>query len=639
MPQVDNKYLDLEGLQALVDKHALVVHPQPTAANPAAVKVGTDSNGHVVLGDALTKADVGLGNVANKTITVTSTSVSDGTNTFNKYTHPTKTAVDASAKKVGYDSTGHVVLGDALTAADVGLGNVLNKAITVTGTSVSDGTNTFNKYTHPTATAHNAAAVKVGNDGLGHVTLGAAIVPSDIGAQVALVGSGTGQNIKTIAGNNILGSGDISLSDIGLSGAMHFKGVVSGSTLPATTNYNEGDVIILGGTGKEYVLALNGTNSAKNWNELGDESSHALKSTTITAGTGLTGGGDLSQNRTISLATYGTASNVAPVKVGADEYGRVIIGDQLTAAAASNGAHTHSVSGSLDIAANKVVTGLTPSSKNYSWSLNKGTSNANLSAVALRSDSQITYGNANYVATATNIWGLKTDTSGNLQTTTASKAIAGTAKNVASAGTAVVYGTADCKSGTTTVATRAASPTTVGNANYNVNATTVATGLSGTAYSAAYDSTNEKLTLTALSVTTTGIHEATSSSTSIYGCGDNATIQEAVAAPSEQKITPAVANGTITPYTFENITVPIAATAVTSFHQAAQSSATAYVCKEGTASVFNSNTTISVSNPSTGGTSLITAITPVKDAVSSAGTISGTAASDGAHTHTVNFDA
>ncbi len=36
-----------------------------------------------------TKADVGLGNVANTTITVTSSSVSDGTTTFNKYTHPT----------------------------------------------------------------------------------------------------------------------------------------------------------------------------------------------------------------------------------------------------------------------------------------------------------------------------------------------------------------------------------------------------------------------------------------------------------------------------------------------------------------------------------------------------------------------
>lgn len=67
------------------------------------------------------------------------------------YTHPTTTATAAAAVKIGKDALGHVVIGDALTAADVGLGNVANKTITVTSTSVSDGTNTFNKYTHPTS--------------------------------------------------------------------------------------------------------------------------------------------------------------------------------------------------------------------------------------------------------------------------------------------------------------------------------------------------------------------------------------------------------------------------------------------------------------------------------------------------------
>jgi len=36
------------------------------------------------------------------------------------YTHPTVTAVSAAAKKVGYDTLGHVILGDTLTASDVG---------------------------------------------------------------------------------------------------------------------------------------------------------------------------------------------------------------------------------------------------------------------------------------------------------------------------------------------------------------------------------------------------------------------------------------------------------------------------------------------------------------------------------------
>ena len=62
--------------------------------------------------------------------------------TYNNYSHPTTTAAIAAAVKVGKDSLGHVVIGDALTPSDLG--------ITITSTSVSNGTNTFNKYTHPT---------------------------------------------------------------------------------------------------------------------------------------------------------------------------------------------------------------------------------------------------------------------------------------------------------------------------------------------------------------------------------------------------------------------------------------------------------------------------------------------------------
>ena len=44
------------------------------------------------------------------------------------YTHPTTTATAAAAVKVGKDSEGHVELGDPLTKSDVGLGNVDNTA-------------------------------------------------------------------------------------------------------------------------------------------------------------------------------------------------------------------------------------------------------------------------------------------------------------------------------------------------------------------------------------------------------------------------------------------------------------------------------------------------------------------------------
>ena len=83
---------------------------------------------------------------------------------------------------------------------------------------------------------------------------------------------------------------DLELSDLGLENALHFIGVVD--ALPATGN--NGDVVLCGGI--EYVWA-NGE-----WHELGNEGSHALKTVSIT-GTGyLTGGGDLSADRTIDIA-------------------------------------------------------------------------------------------------------------------------------------------------------------------------------------------------------------------------------------------------------------------------------------------------------------------------------------------------
>ena len=100
------------------------------------------------------KAAAGLSLVKNQAITVTSTSVSDGTNTFTKYEHPTTTAAGAAAVKVGKDSLGHVVIGSALGKSDVGLGNVVN-----TGDSATPVENGTDKFT--TGGAYTELAKKV----------------------------------------------------------------------------------------------------------------------------------------------------------------------------------------------------------------------------------------------------------------------------------------------------------------------------------------------------------------------------------------------------------------------------------------------------------------------------------------------
>ena len=125
-------------------------------------------------------------------------------------------------------------------------------------------------------------------------------------------------NSLTIGGIPFDGSEkvNISLSDLGLASAIHFKGVVD--SLPLSGE--DGEVVLCGN--KEYIY------SKGQWVEFGDEGSYALKTTEIKAGGGLTGGGNLSENRTISHGGSGKESNT--VKEGKvltgltiDTYGHV----------------------------------------------------------------------------------------------------------------------------------------------------------------------------------------------------------------------------------------------------------------------------------------------------------------------------
>lgn len=90
-----------------------------------------------------------------------------------------------------------------------------------------------------------------------------------------------------------------------LTGAMHFVGTKP--SIPSSGTFNDGDVILVGT--KEYVYdSSNGSTITAHWVELGDEGSHALRTITINASGGLTGGGDLSANRTISIADSGVTT-------------------------------------------------------------------------------------------------------------------------------------------------------------------------------------------------------------------------------------------------------------------------------------------------------------------------------------------
>lgn len=131
----------------------------------------------------------------------------------------------------------------------------------------------------------------------------------------------------------------VTAASLGLDSAMHFRGAVS--SLPAATttdSYENGDVIVVTGTNKEYVRSGKTSSEAGSWIELGDEGSYAQKTVTVTGTGALGGGGDLTQNRTITHNTstvtagsYGQNGNTAPSAGGTisvpyitvDSYGHV----------------------------------------------------------------------------------------------------------------------------------------------------------------------------------------------------------------------------------------------------------------------------------------------------------------------------
>ena len=111
---------------------------------------------------------------------------------------------------------------------------------------------------------------------------------------------------------------NIQASDLGLTGAMKFVGKFD--TLPEVTDYEAGNVIIVGS--KEYILIDN--SGTKSWDELGDESSHALKSIKITGTGALSGGGTLAEDRAITHTAGSAASKSSGLyKFSTDAYSHV----------------------------------------------------------------------------------------------------------------------------------------------------------------------------------------------------------------------------------------------------------------------------------------------------------------------------
>lgn len=333
----------------------------------------------------------------------------------------------------------------------------------------------------------------------------------------------------------------------------------------------------------------------------------------------------------------------AIIAVGRDAEGHVKLGGELIVQSSGGGTHSHSAT--VNVNKDTYVTGVSPTSKKLSVS---PTTTSVLTSVPGA------YKNLD-VTQITPVSG----------STTASKATAGTPIEVAKVGGEVRYGTADVGETVTGLAKRAAQQTIVGNANVGTG-TTVANGsvtsvsapvisvkvnsTAKDAYNAEYDSTNECLILSPVTITaaaptvtlgTRTINEAVASDVKIYGVtADQVEVTSATQAPDTQKIKYAAENGEITPWTFDNVTVPKAANAVTVATGNLSVGSAGGVVMTGPGQVITEDVVKSatiVANTTTGDVAVVTAISAPKNAAT---TFSGNTGSytEDPHIHSLAAD-
>lgn len=161
----------------------------------------------------------------------------------------------------------------------------------------------------------------------------------------------------------------LTAADLGLTKIMNFLGtsstaIAQGSTTnPITINgesvtAENGDVVLYGT--KEFVW------DGSKWQELGDQGSHALKSIQIIAGNGLTGGGDLSENRTLNVGA-GNGIAVAADSISVKPGGGITVNE--------DGVHHADTSNQASVTANgrQYITGVTLDTFGHVTGLTTGT--------------------------------------------------------------------------------------------------------------------------------------------------------------------------------------------------------------------------------------------------------------------------
>ncbi len=617
MADVENKkYLDEAGLQRLADNRFLAPHPGEngeTELTLGAYKVEVDEYGHVTRGVAMTPADIGAApadSIGDGKLTIKTNGIAKGSFTANQTTN---TEINISLADFNITGAMHfrgISTTDPLTegarytltipCTEIGEGYWNSEHLTV-GEDVpnpySDRYHHHSFYSFsPVVTTANTTIILRGTTLLHTTSAGK--------AEPCLLFSNQGKVALTAA--QLTASGDSGVYTVTVpAGTLIDQLIVSidsAYSLPENIiisnvtpqDLEAGDVVLY--DGKEYVYS-----GDAGWQEFGNEGDHALKTVKVEGdGTYILEGGDLSQDRKLKHKTY-TSADPKIIAVGRDSGGHVVLGDEISVQSGGGSKHSHTVT--INVPANTFVTSV----------------DTNTTKIGIE------YDQADVV---TNIDGafnklVTTSINGVSGSTTASKATAGTPKDVATIGAEINYGTADVGD-TVTVATRATAATQVASGTITTKKTADSTACA--IYTADVD--DEVLILSPVTVTL--------GTKNIYEAAGTAEVTSAVAADTSRKVYAAQANGSITPYTFTDVTVPVAANAVTVATGAATTAGTGATIMTGLGTITTAKV-LSDAGLATGlseGFAVVTSASGTK----AAKTISGTTDDHTcpAHTHTLS---
>lgn len=602
------------------------------------------------------------------------------------FSHPTFSAASAAIRAIGRDTDGHVVLGDPIIAQSAG-GSEHTHAVTVnvpankflTGTGSTSKKLSLNLGVNDdvvvgvTPAQGNLEVTSItgvsGSTTASKATAGTAVAVATTDTAVRYGTANVGTEVKGLA-KRAASTTNVGNANVAVQATTVGNANVGSATRYGTANVGSATRYGTANVGSTQTVAVKATEATV----IGNANINASPTTVGNADVGsatvygkanvgsatVYGKANVGTATRYGTANVGTATKYGTANVGASfNYGKADVGSQSTVTKfATNGsaflvgqadpdASAHTVITSLNGTAYSatvtdetlVLTALAPGDvtirgcSTTSRKLGDALSNQTVTSAKAAATSQIAYSAVEAPDTQTLTPAVAAPSTQTLTPAVAAPSTQTLTPAVAAPSSQTLT---PAKSATKTIYGVTASENYIYGVGGEVDVTSAVAAPSSQTLTPAVAAPSTQ-TLTPAVQSTTSIRGAVASETYIYGVtADQVNILPAVEAPSSQTLIPAKANGTITPYSFSNVTVPKAATATTVATGQISAGGGGDTVATGIASLSTASV-LSSASIQAGDSGDVTVVTAVSQTKNTATTLSG--ASDQhtcpAHTHTL----